>query len=159
MPGPLLSLTPGIATVKIRQIYSRNGKVYCCVTMPTRVMTAYGWKPGDFLVAYPTKGRALKFVHQEDVAPPDYDRSFKPGPDDLKPPKPGSWAEVEEKSIRRTEALLEDIEAMAQSHKRTPVTDEEEEREERDRDARKGIRRVSPERSQKLRLRRRSRRR
>lgn len=116
---------PGLSIVKIKQIYTRAGRIACHVAIPTAILNGYGWKPGQFLVAYPTKDGALKLMPQDMARPADFNPKFKPGLDELKPTKKGSWAEVEDRSIRRTEDLLKGIEEMAGSRKRRSTDDDD----------------------------------
>lgn len=108
---------PNISMVKIRQVYARHGHSYCIVSLPVRLMEAFGWRPGQFLAAYPTKDKAVKLMHQEQLMPKDFDPGFAAGAEPMKPPKPGSIHEREIEIDREMEEMEKRLGAIARSRK------------------------------------------
>lgn len=50
-----------IGALKLRQVYSREGKPYFAVTVPRAVMELLGWQPGEMLTFWPASDGTLRY--------------------------------------------------------------------------------------------------
>jgi bifunctional DNA-binding transcriptional regulator/antitoxin component of YhaV-PrlF toxin-antitoxin module len=83
--------------VKIRAYYTKAGFAAVTITLPHEVCEKFGWQPGQYLTYYPTTGRELVLVSQDQHllhVSPDYDLKLASQGKELPGPKPGSVAEV-----------------------------------------------------------------
>jgi hypothetical protein len=102
-------------TVKIRQVYSKEGRNYCALTIPIVIMDLMGWAPGDVLAFYPTDSGGVKglgLVRQADWMTslmPDFDREAVANVTRKRGPRPGSIAAQEIAVDDRMQAVLREI--------------------------------------------------
>lgn len=99
-----------VGMVRIRQIYSRKGRNYVAITIPTGIMDLWGWEPGDRLWYYPTKNKGLMMVkvqHSMELMP-QFDESAMPDAKPVRGPRPGS---LEARALE----IEQEVDAMASS--------------------------------------------
>ena len=102
-----------VGMIRIRQVYSRNGRNYVAITVPTGIMDLFGWQPGDRLWYYPTTNKGLMMVkvqHSMELMPA-FDPLAMPKAKAVRGPRPGSRLEqgllAEQALSEATDRLVE----------------------------------------------------
>lgn len=98
--------------VKIRAYNTRSGHPLAVITVPTEVMREFGWQPGMYLQFYPTTGRELVLVRQDQALlhlSPDYDLSLTKMGKPMPGPRPNSVAEREVEMDEHYERLQQKL--------------------------------------------------